>query len=171
MNFRSLLEEFPSGTQKELYVSQVQGSPERFQSLLDLALEDQDPVSWRAAWILDSCDETETSLREAQICDIVKSLPSLQSKGALRSLLRMLVRHEIPDEEQGLLVDLCFRYLVSDLYPVAVKAHAMQIIYQHVLLYPELKDELITILQDQIENNSVGFKSRAVKLIKAMEKL
>ncbi len=39
-------------------------------------------------------------------------------------------------------IDECFSYLVSMRYPVAVKVHAMEIIYQHVLLYPELKDEL-----------------------------
>jgi hypothetical protein len=47
----------------------------------------------------------------------------------------------------------------------------MQIAYNHVLLYPELKDELVTILEDQIDNNSVGFLSRARRLIKQMEKL
>ena len=52
-----------------------------------------------------------------------------------------------------------------------MKAHAMQIIYNHVLLYPELKDELVTVLEDQMENNSAGFKSRGVRLIKQMEKL
>jgi hypothetical protein len=70
-----------------------------------------------------------------------------------------------------LLIDLCFGYLSSEIIPVAVKAHAMQIIYNHVLLYPELKDELVTILEDQIDNNTVGFLSRARRLIKQMEKL
>ena len=83
----------------------------------------------------------------------------------------MLCRYDIPEKDQGVLIDLCFSYLVSEQYPVAVKAHAMQIIYQHVLLYPELKDELIAVLQDQELNNSVGFKSRGQRLIKQMEKL
>ena len=95
----------------------------------------------------------------------------MESKGSLRSLLRLLSRHDIPEDEQGLLIDLCFSYLVSELYPVAVKAHAMQIIYNHVLLYPELKDEFITVIEDQAKNNSVGFKARGNILIKQMEKL
>ena len=83
----------------------------------------------------------------------------------------MLTRYDIPENEQGLLIDLCFSYLVSELYPVAVKAHAMTIIYHHVLLYPELKNELIAVIEDQAENNSVGFKARGTILIKQMEKL
>ena len=54
---------------------------------------------------------------------------------------------------------------------MAVKGHAMTIIYNHVLVYPELKEELSPILQDQMDNNTVGFASRARKLIKAMENM
>ena len=121
--------------------------------------------------MLDGSDERKPGLALNFISTIVKSLPGLKSKGSLRSLLRLLSRHDIPEEEQGLLIDLCFSYLVSELYPLAVKAHAMMIIYNHVLIYPELKDEFITVMEDQAENNSVGFKTRARNLIKQMEKL
>jgi len=56
------------------------------------------------------------------------------------------------------------------LYPVAVKVHAMQIIYNHTLIYPELKEELITVIEDQVENNSVGFKSRGMRIIRQLKK-
>jgi hypothetical protein len=54
---------------------------------------------------------------------------------------------------------------------VAVKVHAMQIIYNHALIYPELKEELITVISDQVDNNSVGFKARGKRLIKKLEGL
>ena len=84
-------------------------------------------------------------------------------------MLRLLCRYDIPEDDQGLLVDLCFSYMVSELYPVAVKVHAMQIIYNHTLIYPELKDELITVIEDQVENNTVGFKSRGRRIIRQLE--
>ena len=83
----------------------------------------------------------------------------------------MLSRYKIDEEDQGLLIDLCFGYMVSELYPVAVKVHAMQIIYHHVLMYPELKEELVTVIRDQIVNDTVGFKSRGMRIIKQLEKL
>ena len=61
--------------------------------------------------------------------------------------------------------------MVSEIYPVAVKVHAMMIVYNHVLLYPELKDELITVIEDQGPNNSVGFKTRGRQIIKKLEKI
>lgn len=171
MDFRSLLLNFPSGVEKDIYIKEVIGTKDGFGSLLELALHDEDPVAWRASWVLDGSDEQQPGLAALYISKIIQALPALESKGSLRSLLRMLCRYDIPEEEQGLLIDLCFRYLVSELYPLAVKVHAMQIIYNHVLLYPELKDELVTVLEDQMENNTVGFLARGRRLIKQMEKL
>lgn len=171
MDFRSLLLNFPSGVEKDLYVREVIGNRDQRETLVDLALLDEDPVAWRASWVLDGSDEQQPGLATPYLGKIVQSLPGLESKGSLRSLLRMLCRYDIPEEDQGLLIDLCFGYLTSELYPVAVKAHAMQIIYNHVLIYPELKEELVAVLEDQMDNNSVGFMARGRRLIKQMEKL
>ena len=171
MDFRSLLTDIPSGVEKDLLTGEVIKSKTHFSTLLHLALHEKDPLAWRAAWVLDGCDEKRPGLARKHLSRIIQALPGMDSKGTLRSLLRLLARSEIPEEDQGLLIDECFSYLVSELYPVAVKAHAMQIIYNHVLLYPELKHELTTVLRDQAENNSVGFKSRGNRLIKQMEKL
>jgi len=171
MDFRSLLADIPSGVGRDLLIQEVVKSESHFTVLLELAIHEKDPLAWRACWVLDGSDELKPGLATAHISTIVNALPGLDSKGSLRSLLRLLCRHNIPEEEQGLLIDLCFSYLVSELYPVAVKAHAMQIIYLHVLIYPELKDELVAVIEDQITNNSVGFKSRGRRLIKQMEKL
>jgi hypothetical protein len=171
MDLRDLLADLPSGTGKDFLIGEVVGSESNFKELLSLALHEKDPVAWRAAWLLDGSDEAKPGTAGKYIPGIARALPGLESRGSLRSLLRLLTRYPIPEEEQGLLIDLCFSYLVSELYPVAVKAHAMQIIYNHVLLYPELKNELITVIEDQAENNSVGFRARGKILIKQMEKL
>ncbi len=170
MDFRSLLTNFPSGAEKELFISEVGKSDEKFADLLNLALFEKDPLAWRATWILDGSDELHPGLAFGYRAKIIQNLPQLKSKGALRSLLRLLCRYDIPEEDQGLLIDLCFGYLVSELYPVAVKVHAMQIVYMHTLIYPELKEELITVIEDQVENNSVGFKSRGLRIIRQLKK-
>ena len=171
MDFRSSLAEIPSGYGRDLLIREVIKSESHFSTLLQMALHEKDPLAWRASWVLDGSDEEKPGLALKHISEIVNTLPDVKSKGSLRSLLRLLSRYDIPEEQQGKLVDLCFSYLVSELYPLAVKVHAMMIIYNHVLIYPELKDEFITVMEDQVENNTVGFKSRARNLIKQMEKL
>lgn len=169
MDFRSQLISFPSGATRELYIAEVGRSEEKFASLVKLALFEKDPLAWRAAWILDGSDEQNPGLATKSIAGIIHALEGIKSKGALRSLLRLLCRYDIHEDEQGILIDLCFSYMVSELYPVAVKVHAMQIIYQHVLIYPELKEELITVISDQVANNTVGFKSRGMRIIKQLK--
>jgi len=171
MDLRSLLTDIPSGTGKDFLIGDINRSESNFTKLLWLALHEKDPLAWRAAWFLDGSDEKKPGMARKHISVIVKELPGLQSMGTIRSLLRMLTRQQIPENEQGLLIDLCFNYLVSERYPVAVKVHAMQVIFNHVLLYPELKNELIAVIEDQAENNSIGFKARGQFLIKQMEKL
>jgi hypothetical protein len=170
MDFRSLLSHIPSGIEKEMLIKEVGDSDEKFTELLDLCINEKDPLAWRAAWILDGSDEQIPGQAEKHISGIVAALPDMHSTGSLRSLIRLLCRHEIPEDDQGILIDLCFSYLVSEVIPVAVKAHAMQIIYQHALIYPELKGELISILEDQMENNSVGFSSRGRRIIRDLKK-
>lgn len=169
MDFRSLLRSFPSGVEKEFYIAEVGASVQHFESLLEIALHDDDPLAWRAAWILDGSDEAFPGLAADYISTLVTKLPGIKSTGTLRSLLRLLCRYDIHENEQGVLIDLCFKYMVSEFYPVAVKVHAMQIIYNHVLIYPELKEELVTVIRDQVENNSVGFKSRGMRIINKLE--
>ncbi len=166
-----MLANFPSGTEKTFFIREVGNSEEKFNVLLELALYEKDPLAWRAAWILDGSDEHCPGLALHHISRIVQHLPVLESNSTLRSLLRLLCRYDIPEDDQGLLIDRCFSYMVSELYPVAVKVHAMQIIYNHVRLYPELKDELRMVIEDQAENNTVGFKARGKRIMQQLENL
>lgn len=171
MDLKALLSNIPSAREKELLVREVLNSPLEIKTLLDFSLNEKDPLAWRAAWVLDSCDEQAPGLAAEFIPEIIHRLPGLKSTGTLRCLLRMLCRYDIEEEDQGILIDLCFKYLVSELYPVAVKAHAMELIYMHTLIYPELKDELSTVILDQLDNNTVGFKSRGMRIIRDMKKM
>lgn len=171
MDVRTFLLNFPRGLERELFIAEVGASEKKFKSVLDISLHEKDPLAWRAAWIFDGSDEKNPGLAREFISSIARSLPVIESKGCLRSLLRLLCRYDIAEEHQGRLIDLCFKYQVSELYPVAVKVHAMQIIYNHALIYPELKEELITVILDQVNNNSVGYKARGMRLIKKLEGL
>ncbi|MFH0757906.1 MAG: hypothetical protein V2B15_11515 [Bacteroidota bacterium] len=170
MDYRSLLENFPSAAEKDFFIRDVGDSRKKFGILLDLALHGKDPLAWRAGWILDGSDELHPGLAAGSLGKIVRRLPALQSSGALRSLLRLLCRYPVDEEDQGILIDLCFGYMVSELYPVAVKVHAMQIIFNHVLIYPELREELVTVILDQVDNNTAGFRSRGMRIIRQLEK-
>ena len=114
MDFRSKLADIPSGVGRDLLIEEVIKSESHFIKLLELAIHEKDPLAWRASWVLDGSDERKPGLATTYISTIVTALPAVESKGSLRSLLRLLSRHDIPEEEQGLLIDLCFRNQVAE---------------------------------------------------------
>jgi len=171
MDYRPALTDLPSEAGKRIMIQRVGNSREKFNHLLDICMNEKDPLAWRAAWIMDGSDEKWPGLGRHALPRVVNALPGMKSTGTIRCLLRMISRYEIAEDDQGVLIDECFSYLISDRYPVAVKAHAMEIIYQHVLIYPELKEELAAAISDHMENNSAGFKSRGRRILKQLEKI
>ena len=77
MDFRSLLADFPSGVEKDLLIGEVIKSESNFNTLLQLALHEKDPVAWRACWILDGSDEKKPGLARKHISKIVRALAEL----------------------------------------------------------------------------------------------
>lgn len=139
--------------------------------LMEVCLSGKEPEAWRAAWVLSACDVRQQGFMEDQVSRIIPLLPGLKSAGTLRSFLDILSRYEIPEEQQGMLVDLCFELLASGRVAVGIKAYAMNILFKHVLLYPELKTEFINIIEDLYNESSAGFKARARILIAQLDKI
>lgn len=170
MDLKELLGGSHIGMRKEDFGRVIGSSPEMYRDLMNIALSQELPVCWRAAWIMDHLSELHPSLPEKYIEQLWRKIPD-QPDGVKRSILRMLCRYEIPEEQQGIATDMCLDWLLKESVPVAIKVFSMEILLNITRVYPELKEEFITILEDQMPNNSAGYKARAVKIIKAMEKL
>lgn len=128
------------------------------------------PVNNRAAWAIDNADEKNPGLAQSHLPELVEILESEHYPGVYRSLMRLLERYSIPEEVQGRTVDICFRFLNSGHIPVAVKCHAMQIIFGLLPSYPELAGELKESLLFQMEESSAAFKGRARRILASLTK-
>ena len=101
---------------------------------------------------------------------LVKQLHNPKHDAVKRNVLRILQFIDIPDEVMGELADLCFNFLTSSKEAIAIKVFAMTILERIVRQYPELTQELIIIIEDQMPYGSAGFKSRGTKILKALKK-
>jgi hypothetical protein len=81
----------------------------------------------------------------------------------------MLQFIEIPPALQGIAAEACFENLSSE-EPVAVKVFAMTVIANLCKDYPELKSELVPLIEDQLPFATAGFRSRARKVLRQIEK-
>lgn len=149
----------------------IGSSPDAFNKLMILSLSKDMPGCWRAAWMMDYLAELDPSLPKRHIKHLWQQIPDEHPDGVKRSILRILTRYEIPEDQQGIATDLCLDWLVRESIPVAVKIYCMEILLMITREYPELKEEFSAIIEDQIPHNSVGYKARAAMVIKTMEKL
>jgi hypothetical protein len=154
----------------DMVVSLVFGKPELFDELFALFLRNEEPVSRRAAWVVDTLDEKKPLLLPSHVHAIIAHLPGFTHDGMKRMALKMLTRHEIPGERTGTLVSLCFKFLVRKAESVAVKVYAMDILYRFSQTEPEIKRELADSIEWRILEETPGFINHGKKILKKLHK-
>lgn len=140
--------------------------------LWKLAVSDDEPVNWRAAWMIKGIHEIHPHLVKPLIGNMIDALPHLKKEGVKREFLRMIMEHPLPEDEEklGLLLDNCFKWLANPPEPIAVKVHCMTILFEISKVIPEIKPELITTIEVAMEEGSAGIVNRGSKTIKAIKR-
>jgi hypothetical protein len=146
----------------------VRQKPELIGELWNIYLSDQEPISRRAAWIIDTVSEDEPSWVEPYLPRLIPLLPSFRHDGMKRHGLRMLSRSKIPDQFEGEVMNICFEWLLSPAEAVAAKVYCMTILYDLSLNNPEIRHELIDVIEFQMPEGTPGFKSLGRKILKKL---
>lgn len=147
--------------------------PVLFKELLDLAYRQESPLSMRAARVADLCCERNPELIRPYLVALVRNLPDLKDMSVKRIFMHILIRHSwVEDEEaMGKLVDILFRWLMDDKQAIAIKAYAMMILENISGVLPDLKGELIAVLEESIPFwDSCALQSGGIRLVKRLRK-
>lgn len=80
--------------------------------------------------------------------------------------MRLLQDIDIPKRYQGTVMNRCFGYIISPSEKPAVKAFSLTVLQNLSNQYPEIKQELKTVIEDRWDIESAAFKSRARKIVK-----
>ena len=89
-----------------------------------------------------------------------------------RNSIRILQFIEIPEDKTAELFDHCLENLNSVKEPIAVKAFSMTVLFNICKSFPELKYEVIPLLELELKRNeSAGVLNRGKKMLKAIQKL
>lgn len=75
----------------------------------------------------------------------------------------------IPKENIDIAVNLLYNWLNSSHTNVSIKAHSMLNLYVLVKVYPDLKNELKTSIENQMDKTSISFKTKAAKILPHLE--
>ncbi len=144
----------------DIVVRWVLEKPEAIKPLVELILLHNDKVSMRAAWVLEKLSEKVNEPAANYLEIIISELKNVTISGTRRTLAKVLMLHTIPEKYEGVVLDFSLSMIESPKEPVAVKANCMTIVFNLIPKYPELKNEIFSIIEDQIPFNTVGFGAR-----------
>jgi hypothetical protein len=143
----------------------------RFADLVRVFLAGPYRVTQRAAWSLSECVKAHPALIRPHLGKILGAAEKPGAHAAVkRNVVRLLQFISIPKTYQGKVATLSFNYLQDVHEPIAVRAFSMTVLTNLTKELPDLRNELIAVIEDQLPYGSPGFISRANKCLKALKR-
>lgn len=169
MDLRGLLQRRLPKDETQKLAEKIGDDPALFAEAWKLAIAEDDKVSPRAAWLIDHLLEVHPTLLKPHLESAVAELahPS-HHNGVHRILAKVLSPQDIPGHLQGKLFGVCRDHLLNPDTAVAIKVHCMEIAAKLVQPYPELREELITIIEMQMAGGTPAIRSRGRKVLRKL---
>lgn len=151
----------------DLTANMVYENPSLLKPLLEIAWYEAEPLSQRASRVVSICSGNYPEMIIPYVSEVIQKLSIQKSEGSRRNFLKIFAdgNFKIKSKEKGLLMNSCFGFLTGN-YSVAVKVYSMEILYKLSVDLPEIQRELYEVLNNQKEESSAGYKSRAQKILK-----
>jgi hypothetical protein len=144
-------------------------SARHFKELMKCFMSDDYRLAQRAAWSVSWAARKKPVMIRPYVKDLVTVLEKKEVHDAvIRNSLRVLEDVDIPAEHHGVIINACFNFLEKPGYPLAFKVYSMTIIAKLSAIYPEIKQELKLIIEENLDNGTPAFKSRGKKILNSL---
>ena len=144
--------------------------PKLIDAIFECVAEGKDKIDWRSAWVLDHLNQISKEAVRPYLSQMIVFLSTSNNDSLRRTYLKILGQNELPEENSGILMDLCFELLNNPQTAVAVRAWCMFILMEFAKKYPEIKSELKPILELIAQTGTAGEKARARVVLKTLGK-
>lgn len=156
--------------QRDLIVNYIDNNPKRFAELVDVFLKGPYRVTQRASWPLSYCIELNPNLIKPHLRTLFKVVQQPGVHDAVkRNIIRALQFVKIPKTYHAKAIEVCMQFLLDGKEPVAIRVFAMTVLANLAKEIPELKNELIPVIEDMMPFGSAGFVSRGRKILKELK--
>lgn len=165
MTEEELFEHLNAWDNIEIVAATLLQNPEQFDVLMQLALNDPRQRSWRAAYLADKIHDKNPELLKPYLPALTAQLYVEKNASKRRHWLKLISQNNIQKEHIGFLFDYCIETFTSAKEAVAVRVHAMQILYNISEMEPDLKPEVLQLIEQEMEYHpTAGIRSRGKKL-------
>lgn len=159
-----------SKKQRDLIVNYIDNNPKRFAELVDVFLKGPYRVTQRASWPMSYCIELNPNLIKPHLRTLFKVVQQPGMHDAVkRNIIRALQYVKIPKAYHAKAIQICMQFLQDGKEPVAIRVFAMTVLANLAKEIPELKNELIPVIEDIMPFGSAGFVSRGRKTLKELK--
>ncbi|MCX6279259.1 MAG: hypothetical protein NT004_14360 [Bacteroidetes bacterium] len=153
----------------DMVVDLISQKPELFDEIFLIFLRNEEPVSRRAAWVIDTYTIKRSELLAPYLPKILEKIRDFNHDGMKRHSLSMFAKSQLPcDDHLGILMNICFDWLLSPHEAVAAKVYCMEILYRISQIEPDLKKELADTIELRLSEEMPGVKNRGEKLLKRL---
>ena len=139
-------------TNREEIVNWIGSNQTRFDELVKLFLGNDKLITQRSGWPLSFAGIAHPEF-------IPKHLGKLVT-------IRLLQEISIPEKYQGDVMNICFDFIISPTEKPAIKAFSLTVLENLSKEYPEIKQELKTVIEDRWDYETAAFHSRAKIILK-----
>lgn len=135
-------------------------------ALVKIVAGNDKKLSQRASWALGYVGERTADHLFPHLKQLLLLMTEPNRHPAIRrNVTRALQYIHLPEDLHGTVMDTCFRFLEDPKEAAAVKAFSISILENLWRKYPEIGDELRTVLTTLMEDALPSFKVRARRLL------
>jgi hypothetical protein len=140
--------------------------------LLELAalLDAEKRAATRFSWLIGDICELEPKVVFPAITHFWSKRYEVDITNFNRSLAKMFWLCGIPEEIEGEAVSEMFEWLLDPEAIVSIKNYSLLALGNLTDTYPELKQELRMVIEDQLQKNSVAFEKCAQKVLEKINR-
>jgi hypothetical protein len=165
-----ILKEHSKATASKI-VGYIGSDEARFASLVKIFMQGPYRVTQRAAWPISYCVQNHPELIKGHLEKMIDFADQPGVHGAVkRNTIRFLQFIAIPRNLQGKVFDFCLRCLANPKEPIAIRVFSMTVLSNLAKENPELKNEIIPLIEDQLPFTSAGFRSRGTRVLKELKR-
>lgn len=156
----------------DIAVAFISDNPQRFEKVLDFAMQDEDQYAMRAARVINLVALKYPSLIQPHLSKLIINLDKFRNNGLRRGVLKTISEQPFGYDEDvlGKLVDVCFTWFNDPGEEIAVKVYALDVLYRTSTFFPEIKPELISSIENELPRASKGVHSRGLKMLATLYK-
>ncbi len=172
-DLKAMINKLMSVRETEWIATSAIENPVIFMKLFEYSLSADTKLAFHSSWAMTKVCDKYPDIIYPYLPDMIASLNNLNNESVLRSFLRIISLSKIEkinNSLHGILADFCFNMLKSGFSAIAVKAYSMEILYNLVVIYPELLNELTATINILEGDGSAGIIARGRMILKKLGK-